>query len=277
MGTSQSKRDSKPGNPLIPPHADRDPQPDGGNPAAPPPQQPPQPQQPPATPQPAPTTPTVPLGRFRGFRTSLGRFASTGDHGQARSALGQWARSSGGSARVARAVRTGGALFGAISAAAAGVAATPDSAIDIRALQGTPIASAIDQIVDAFCPPGILDEELARIAIAQALDEALEGQVRFDVSAIDGNAVGIAVLAFVAEMVFVSVMGDAGRALANARSQVEAVAREADIRAITKNVTDFVGAPIVERLRAQGQITATAMSQLVAQLIDTVQAEMRTW
>ena len=269
MGTSQSKRDSRPGNPLIPPHADQDPQP--GAPPAPLPPQPP-PVIPPAGPPPA----VVPSGRFKGFRTSLGRYAATGDRSDARFALGHWARSAGGSARVARAVRSSGALFGALAGARAGQP-QPGVILDFRRLQGAPVAVAIDQIVNAFCPPGILDEELARIAIGQALDEALQGQDTFDINAVDDHAIGVAILAFVAEMVFVAVMGDAGKALANAPTQLAAVQREADIRSITKAITDVVGTPIIRQMQAQGQLTTDAMSRVVSHLIDAVQGEMRTW
>jgi hypothetical protein len=268
MGTSQSKRDSRAGNPLIPPHADRDPLP--GVPPAPPldPVQ--------GIPPLAHVAGVVPRGRLKAFRTSLGRYAASGDSGDARSALGHWARSAGGSARVARAVRSGGALFGALAGARAGQPG-PGAAFDFRRLQGVPIGVAIDQIVDAFCPPGILDEDLARIAMGQALDEALQSQETFDANAVDDHAIGVAVLAFVAEMVFVSVMGDAGKALANAPTQLVAVQREADIRDLAKAVTDFVGTPIINRMQTQGRLVADAMSGVIAALVDAVQAEMRTW
>jgi hypothetical protein len=214
------------------------------------------------------------LSPFKGFRTSLGRYVGSGDGADARSALGHWARSAGGSAKVGRAVRAGGALFGALAAASTG---QTGGTFDFRSLQGLPVNAAIDRIVDVFCPSGILDEDLIRITIGQALNEALQGQDTFDVNAVDGHAINVAILAFVAELVFVTVMGDAGEALAKAPNQLAAVQREAEIREISKIVTDIVGTPIIQQMQSHGQITPEEISRVVARLIDAVQGEMRTW
>jgi hypothetical protein len=147
--------------------------------------------------------------------------------------------------------------------------------LDVRSLAGLPSDVAIRRIVDAFCPPGILDEELARLAIDEALARALDGVDTFDPAALDANAVQIATLTFAAELVFVSVMGDGGRALAAAPSIAAAAQRENDVRALVREVADFVGTPI---LAASGTVlTNIGMNGLVSQLIAAVQEEMSTW
>jgi hypothetical protein len=145
----------------------------------------------------------------------------------------------------------------------------------VRTLAGLPAEVAIRRIVDAFCPPGILDEEVARLAIDEALARALSGADTFDPGALDANAVQVATLTFAAELVFVSVMGDAGAALAAAPTIAAAAQREADVRALVREVADVVGTPL---LGAAGSVlTAGEMRILVARLVTAVQEEIATW
>ena len=281
MGTSKSKPDSSPERPFIPPWADQDPAPPHPAPDAnPAPGQPPpteQPQPPPsAQPQSAVLTPPR---RYVGFRTSLGRFASSGDRGEARTALGHWARTSiggsgAGAARVARAARTGGAALAGIARAGAGLAPVAN-ALDVRTLTGLSVDVAIDRIVDAFCPSGILDEDAARLAIGEALATAMSGIDTFDPAALDANSVRVATLTFVGELVFVQIAGDGSRSLAAAPSPTVAVQRETDLRSLIREVTDVIGTPILE---ATGNVlTPSAMESLVSQLVQDVEKEMSTW
>lgn len=271
MGTSQSKPNAPPSAPLIPPWANQDP---------PAPAPAPDPATPPAQPVPVPArVEPAPPRRYAGFRTALGHFATSGDRHDARTALGHWARTSTGGSRasttrVSRAARTGGAALAGFARAGAGQSPI-GGALDIRSLAGLSIDVAIDRIVDSFCPPGILDEDTTRLAIGEALATSLAGADTFDPSMIDANAVRIATLTFVAELVFVSVAGDGGRALAAAPSPAAAAQRESDIRSLVREVTDDVGTPI---LAAAGNVlTPNSMAALVSQLIEVVQKEMETW
>lgn len=283
MGTSKSKPDSPPQRPFIPPWADQDPAPPPPAPDAnPSPGQPPpdgQPQPPvPAAPQSQPADLT-PHGRFAGFRRALGRFASSGDRGEARTALGHWARTSmggsqAGTARVARAVRTGGAALAGVARAGVGLAPVAGS-LDVRTLAGLSVDIAIDRIVDAFCPSGILDEDVARLAIGEALATAMSGIDTFDPAALDANSVRIATLTFVGELVFVQIAGEGGKSLAAAPSPTAAVQREADLRSLVREVTDIIGTPILEA--AGNVLTPPAMTSLVSRLVQAVEAEMSTW
>lgn len=288
MGTSQSKRDARPGASLIPPWADGDPQPvptddTNGNEAI----------VDTTSDDPSAAAPTAvvtmgtpvqgsavaPPRRYANFRSALGRFASSGDRGDARKALGHWVRTSrggsvSGARSLGRASRSGAAALAGISRAVAG--APPQSgALDVRSLAGLPSDAAITRIVDAFCPPGILDEDVARLAMDEALARALDGVDTFDPAALDANAVRIATLTFVAELVFVSVMGDGGNALAAAPTITAAAQRENDVRALVREVADVVGTPI---LAATGAVlTSTGMNALVLRLVAAVQEEMSTW
>lgn len=279
MGTSQSKRDARPAAPLVPPWADQDP--------VPPPVLDPDTPLPPDQ-LPSDALPTEPVllpqelalpRRYASFRAGLGRFAASGDRREARTALGHWARTSTGgprvgAARVSRAARTGGAALAGLARAGAGLPPVEGS-LDVRALAGVAVETAIDRIVDAFCQPGILDEDTARAAIGEALTTALAGVDTFNPNAVDTNAVRVATLTFVAELVFVQVAGDGGQALAAAPSPAVAAQREADLRSLVREVADVVGTPIL--VAAGNILTPRAMSSLVLRLVEVVEAEMTTW
>ena len=286
MGTSRPKPDAPPGSPLIPPWADQDP-------PAPPPPPNPLPEEPEPLEQSdiGPPADEVVDGlddadlpevaepkRYLGFRTALGRFATTGDRADARTALGRWASKSvgggaAGSPRNARAVRTGGAALAGLARAGAGQAPTA-GALDIRTLAGQPTDTAINAILDAFMPAGILDEVAARLAMEQALVTALDGMDIFNPAMLNDNAIRIATLAFVAELVFVQVAGDPGQSLAKA-GPIAAAQREADVRSLVHEVVDLVGTPILAT--AGAKLSAQHVANLVSQLTRETFEEMATW
>lgn len=285
MGTSQSKPDARPGASLVPAWAAADPaatddervqaSEDGSNEAA--------DHDAPGEGPPKLNSPegvlAAPPRRYAAFRSALGRFARSGSRDEARNALGHWARTSRGGAtsgtqRLSRAIRAGGAALAGIARAAA-AAPSFDDALDVRSLAGLPFDVAIGRIVDAFCPPGILDDDLSRLAIAESLAATLGGVDTFDPAALDTNAIQVATLTFAGELVFLSVAGDGGRALAAAPTPALAIQREADVRSLIREVTDVVGTPL---FAASGPVLSPAsMTALVARLVEAVQQEMSTW
>jgi hypothetical protein len=147
-----------------------------------------------------------------------------------------------GAARVARAARTGGAALAGFARAVTGKPPVTGS-LNVRSLTGLSVSVAIERIVDAFCPPGILGEDTARLAIGEALATALIGVDTSDPNEIDSNAAQVATLTFAVELVFLSVAGDGGHALAAAPSPAAAAQRESDIRSLVREVTDTFGTP----------------------------------
>lgn len=273
MGTSQSKRDAPPLSPLIPPWADQDPAPPEPN------------VEPDLVPHPlsiqplVPPTDLAPPRRYATFRSALGQFMASGDQNSARTALGRWSRiatggSRAGASRISRATRTGGAAIAGLARAGAGLQPA-DGALNVRSLMGFGVDQAIDRIVDAFCPPGILDEDVARLAMGEALATALSGTDTFNPDAINANVIRVATLTFAAELVFVQVVGDAGRALAAAPTPAIAAQRELDLRSLIREVTDLVGTPLLSRI---GDIlTPTDMTSLISRLVEAVEAEVSMW
>lgn len=264
MGTSASRPNIRPGKPLIPPWADQDPPPPGANPP----------------PPPSPGQQTFEPGHTLGFRRALGDFYRTGASADARSALGRYARGSalgGGTGvaaqRFARAARAGGAAFGALSSAIADQS-PPASSLDLRTLAGRPVNEAIDAIVDAFCPPGIIDEDAIRLAMNEALAEALDGLDKFDPAALDDFASLVALRSFVAELVFAEVMAMQGASAANV-SPEQAIARENEIRIVVRDTTDLQATPILQN--AQGPLSPTQIEGLIKAVVTAVGRELATW
>lgn len=270
MGTSQSKPSLSGGKPLVPSWADQDPTPphpegstnapDEGTPG-----------DVPAS-RPQRTLPARPLA---GVRRALRDYYGSGDVGAARRAGGRFARGvgGGGAARYQRASRSGGAALAAVARAANGLAPVPGS-LDLRSLAGRPVDEAIAEIVDAFCPTGILDEEATRIAVGEALFEALGDSDVFAPEAINEVAIIIAARCFVAEIVFASLAAEAGRS-ADTVSPAVAVARENGLRDLIREVTDLVGTPILQN--AGAMLTPEAVENVVAQVTSAVLAEMSEW
>jgi hypothetical protein len=120
-----------------------------------------------------------------------------------------------------------------------------------------------------------MDEDLARMAIGEALATVLAGADAFNPLSLDVHAIEVATLTFAAELVFLQVAGDAGESLAAAPSPAAAVQRESDLRALIREVADVVGTPILQA--ANNLLTPQAMANLVSQLVRAVEAEMESW
>jgi hypothetical protein len=209
---------------------------------------------------------------------ALRDYLSTGDQRLGRRALGRYARAVGGgqaAARHARAARSGGSAIAAIAAVAgAGGGPVIVDGFDLGALAGLPLEDAIGAIVDRFCPPGILDEDMARAAVAESLFVALDGSVDFDLSAIDDRTIVSATACFVAEIVFASIAVEQGESANNVSPDI-AVRRENDLRDLIREVADQAAVPVIQR--AGSALDARTMEGLIAQITATVYEEMSHW
>lgn len=267
MGTSQSKPSARGGSPLVPSWANQDPVPgdgDGGGPG-------------PAAPNDGADEVLEPR-RSSGMRRSMKRFLTTGDRADARRALGHYSRgSAGGGApgahRLGRAARVGGGVLSALSQAVAGQPVAPNG-FDLRSLTGGEVGDAINAIVDAFCPPGIVDEDNIRAAVGEALTEALAGLDQFDPAAIDDYTVLIATRSFIAELVFGSVVTEQGQSAENVPPQL-AISRENDLRALVREVTDAIATPAIQG--AGTNLSQDRVSELVTTITTAVYGEMSEW
>lgn len=201
MGTSASSRGpgSGPDIPIVPPWVENPPP---AEPVPQPPQQVPAPVQPPTSPSPPslpspnPQVPPQPdphpqpqpqpepsaPGRWRGVRTSLGKFGGGGDDRgrHLHRGLSHYSRSGmGGSGNAARrmggSARTSSVLHSALTALANGEPLPQELGIDPQALAGLSPAEFADALVDAIRPiDGTQDAEATRDSVARALSEMLD-------------------------------------------------------------------------------------------------------
>lgn len=203
---------------------------------------------------------------------------TTGDRAAGRRALGLYARAMGGaraSARHARAARTGGAALSALATIAQGNgAAVIVAGFDLGTLAGQPLENAITTIVDEFCPAGILDEDIIRSAMAEALFEALGDQVVFDLNAVTDHMVVVATVCFVAELVFASVAAEQAQSAENVSPAV-AVQRENALRDLVRAAADEIATPIVQR--TGGSLDPTGLDRIVAEITSAVYGEIAQW
>lgn len=263
MGTSQSKPPAGLGKPLVPSWADSDPVVDGVS----------QPNSPAKSPQ-----EVFEPRRLSGFRRSLRSFMRSGDQGDAKKALGNFSRNSTNSGsssgqRVSRSARVGGSVIAALSSAASGNTIA-NNGFNLDDLNGQPVSQAINVIVDAFCPPGIIDEDVLRAAMGEALANALDTMAAFDTASIDDETVSIALSTFVAELVFNTIMAEQGQS-AEDITPLEAIAREKDIRDLIREVTNVQATPIIQ---AQSiNMTPNKVSLIVKKITTNVFKEMAGW
>ena len=158
-------------------------------------------------------------------------------------------------------------------AAAGGVAAVVDG-FDLGTLAGRPLEDAITAIVDRFCPPGILDEDVVRASMAEALFEALGDAAVFDLNAVTDHVVVAATVAFVAELVFASVSAEQAASAENVSAET-AVKRENDLRDLVRAAADHIATPIVQR--TGGAFAPAALEGIVVEITSAVYGEMSQW
>ncbi|TXI37217.1 MAG: hypothetical protein E6Q59_08170 [Nitrosomonas sp.] len=214
MGTSQSNPGPGGGSPLVPPWADD------------------LPQQPLPSPIPA---------RFKQFRQSLGSFVSGGNLGDLRNAIGHYARkASGGGSSAARRMgsvtNSGGNLFGVLTGGSMG-AALDEISFDISSVSGLPCEQAISAITQALTPSDG-DGDKIRAAMNHALVEALDGVEIFDLSCITDDVIVDTMIGYLAESIFLQIVGDAGKAWNKAQTVMQALQAESELRGLIKVIVD---------------------------------------
>ena len=180
MGTSQSSSGSPSGVPLVPPWVPDVPSPppndepgDGATDNG-------EPKTSVAPEQAAPTMPEIaPMGRWRGARHNLGKFARSGDATDLRSGLRHYVSGLGGTRAGARrfggTTNATGRLYSALSSLASGQPFEPGSPLDPILLEGRSAREVMDAIIEAVQPvDGTLDAEASRASINDALTELVK-------------------------------------------------------------------------------------------------------
>lgn len=246
MGTSQSSVGPGGKSPLVPPWADD------------------RPQQAPTTPQPV---------RFKQFRQALGRFVSSGNRNDLRSAVGHYARSaSGGSGNAARrmgSVTTAGAgLFGVL----AGVPGQAgEVSVDLGSLAGMTCDAAISVITQALTPEDG-DSEKIRAAMNHALVEALDGVETFDPQSITDDVIVDTMIGYLSESIFLQMVMESDKAWNKADTPAQAIRAETDLRELIKVVVDRHMAP-----KLNGNIRMLSRQQMTQIERDSIIDAWKEW
>ena len=246
MGTSTSSRGPNSSSPLVPPWADID----GAGPG----------------PEPQPD-------RFRGFRTSLGRFVSSGNGNYLRKALRGYARTATGGSAV------GPRRFGAMAQSGAGLYGVldqlrndPESApVNLRALAGRPTREAINAIVDALVPENG-DADRIRAALNEALSTCLDGEDDFDFNSITDDVLMDVMVTYVAQCVFEQVVQDSDKAFAKAKTDKQYQDAEQALLELVRVVTEKHMRPLLE-----GQLQSMTNKQMQAVQLAAIREVWREW
>lgn len=233
MGTSKSYTGPVGRNPLLPPGA---PPPLDGDPDVPP----------------IPELDSLP--QWGPVKAAMSRLASSGHHGadaaQGVAAVGsRYVQAQGGArgaARAATAGRRGAVALGRFLAdVAAGGVSEALRAFSIASFAGQPIEILLEALVEALAPTGIgIEEEVARRAMAQTLDDLLErcidaeGSIDLDrLSETLSMEVLVDYLAHYIDERLMQALSDRNEVKSNGAS--EAVATEEDIRQYIRDTVRF--------------------------------------
>ena len=246
MGTSTSSKGPNNSNPLVPPWADVD----GEGPG----------------PEPQPN-------RFRGFRTSLGRFVSSGDQSYLRKALRGYSRNAtGGSISGARRfgamAQAGGGLYGTLNQLRNDPANAP---VNLRDLAGSSTREAINAIVDSLVPENG-DADRIRAALNEALATCLDGETTFDFNSITDEVLMDVMVTYVTSCVYEQILLDSARAFAKARTPSQAEDAEQVLFELVRTVTEKHMQPLLE-----GQLRSMTTNQIQAAQLTAIKEVWREW
>lgn len=185
--------------------------------------------------------------RFREFRVAFGRaVAGQGSFG---TALGHYARRATGGAstgprRFRPAYRTGGALFALLGELRAGGTGRASAGSGLPALTGRPVGEACEAIALALAPEDG-DADAIRIALQEALRAAFAGVAGFDPAHLTPARVAAVQVRFLAGVLFLDIVLDAGRAWNRAPDGESAIAAEDRLRALVRASVDDRLAPLL--------------------------------
>lgn len=183
---------------------------------------------------PAHPTHVAPAGRFRGARTDLGQFATSGSARSLRSGLREYVRRGlGGSGRashrLAGTARKAGALYGVLHALSTGTAPPADLGIQPAGLAGRPAREAVDRIAEALSPSdGTQDAEASRQSISLALRELLTREPTVDLTALTEPQIELVVELYIGQDICRRIELDVGKTILDRAPDASTAMRRLD-------------------------------------------------
>lgn len=255
MGTSSSHPGSNDRSPLVPPHADAEPD----------------------KPLPKP----VPQ-RFRQFRTNLGRYVKSGDRNELNKSLNSYAGQATGGPHVGprrygSAIGASGIILSTLDALRSG-----DSPSDVEDLDedksnkiveavGKPIDVAIEVLADNLAPEGE-DNDKIREAIVYALSESLQDhEDDFNPEILTDELYVQTIVIFLSEVVFQDIVMESGDSFEKITSPEILEEREEEMReiitaAIDKNIYQHIKEDLTKLSREElKNIQLTALREVFAE------------
>lgn len=209
--------------------------------------------------------------RFKGARTSLGKFARSGDQRQLKLGLRHYTRTGlQGAKRAAQRMggtsKTAGVLYGALQSLGSRVT-DGDTGLDPATLRGLPPDQIRDRIVDAVRPlNGIQDAEASRGPINDAIRDVLEEDANADLLALTPEQIELIIERYIAYDLCRRVELDVGNAVRNAAASVVEGMRR--IQEMKSYIQQKIFASF-RSLRAQGQrLTRTVAASFAARVIE---------
>lgn len=158
-------------------------------------------------------------GRFRGSRTSLGRFARTGSQDDMRAGIARYVRTGLGGARrasqrMSATSKTVGSLYGVLDTLSRGQAFAPGHALEAARLVGRSSEEIRDLIIEFIRPvDGTQDAEASRDSMARAFSELLEAEPATDLTALSHEQIDSVTHAYVAHDIWHRIQLDVGKAV----------------------------------------------------------------
>lgn len=215
--------------------------------------------------------PVAPSARFRGARTSLGDFASTGSRDSLRKGVGRYVSTGlGGTSTAVRRMggtaTTAGALYGALGGDSRGVS-EERSSLSAEALAGKSGEEIIAVIIETVRPiDGSQEAEASRNSINDALAEVQQKFPEADLLNLNESQREFVIDHFVAMDVFRQFNLDVGKTIQNkAPSATTGVARLKDAREFIRE--EVLGA--FRRLRSAGNgLSGSRVSRIVKNALE---------
>jgi hypothetical protein len=249
MGTSSDNKGAKQSSKLVPDHAD-------ANPGAPQP-----------NPEPA---------RFRQFRTSMRKYASSGDSSHRDRALGSYSRSvAGGAATGARkfgaVARSGAAALVGLADLGAGGDASEATGSDLSGAIGADVDVAAQLIAEAIAPQSESRDQV-RVAIIDAVCSALEGEDTLEQGHITEDLLNDVLHIYLADAVFQEVWNQAGDSTDGAEASDDLEKIENDLRAVIGEAIDIELEKVIT-----GTISAMTQKEIEQAQIAAVRLVLQHW
>ncbi len=209
----------------------------------------------------------APKRRFGNARRYLGEYASNGDRGSLKKALGNYSRKGmGGASNVSRRMRTstsaGAGLFNFLQEVRDSSDTKVRDWVNQLTLKNLSAYEVADEIIDMLISTGgSLEEESCRDSMAQAMSDLLTIDPDVDLLNMDNDSIWIVMELFMANEAFNRLNLDIGQLFESARySPREAVSRMNEMREYLKSE---ISAQIQELRKNTSNPTKTEMKNLL--------------